>query len=193
MLGDPSSFIDGLRRAVFGSAFFKRKGTAGTYRQIGEADPEDILQNIWLELHKTGILYSYIDEGLSDEQIAARISRRIKSRIIDAWRARRRENATFCSSVDEDELLRYLPDGRPSPEDEAMGKGLINLIENRLTKRQLFILHNYERFGKGDMQRTQIAKKFSVSVQMIDKEISRIRIIILESAREWRGNLRLGS
>jgi hypothetical protein len=183
--GNSLLFFNGLRKAVFGCGFFKGKTDAEIYQQFGEINQEDILQIIWLELVERGTIYSYQDEGLTDEEIATRIVVRIKSRIIDSARKRLRRASTFGSSA-EDEPLENMPDYRPSPEDDLINQDLINLVKNRLTSRQLIILNDYERFGIGDKQREEIAKSLNLSIQMIDKEIAKIKMTLREIAQSWR-------
>lgn len=183
--GNSLLLFNGLRKAVFGCSFFKGKTDAEIYQQFGEINQDDILQIIWLELVERGTIYSYKDEALTDEEIATRIVVRIKSRIIDSARKRLRRVSTSGLSA-EDESLENMPDHRPSPEDDLINQDLISLVKNRLTSRQLIILNDYERFGIGDKQREEIAKSLNLSIQMIDKEIAKIKTTLREIAQSWR-------
>ena len=185
--GEPELFLEGLRKAVFGSVFFRGKNDRDIYAQYAGISQDDIIQNVWLELVATNVIFSYQDAGMSDEDIGARIVTRIRSRIIDAARKAIRHAATF-SSVSEDDYWMNVSDGRPSPESDLINKRLINAILTQLSPRQTFILKNFEKFGIGEMRRDELAHEFHISVQMIDKEIRRIKTKIRTIAKDWQLN-----
>jgi DNA-directed RNA polymerase specialized sigma24 family protein len=181
--GDEALFLNGLRRAVYGSRFLRGKSAEALRRDYGADDVRDeIVQEVALRT-----LHLWDASGnRSNEEIARYVAATITHALNDRYRRAQRERVLFLSSDappgESESAHRDTPDLKPTPEAEWIGKQFVEALQRELTPLQSSILRGHERFGLGPHSSRDLAIIRGVSVKAIEKQVGVVRRKVIKFA-----------
>lgn len=166
LAGDAIPFFQQLKFIVVRHRFF-RGCTAFEIKSQYDIEPEDYLQERFLELLRLDYPRRWKNENLSDDQLNLKIRGFIRNRLIDRARVKR-------YAVEETEVMSL----HAVEKDESE---ILAAVKARLSRRQLFIFENYRKFEQGGDDDVQtLAEKLKVSKKTIEPEIRKIKEIVAE-------------
>lgn len=159
-------FFKQLKFIVIHHHFFRGKSLF-EIRQQYDTEPEDYVQERFLEILRLDYIRRWKKECLSDTQLDREIRGFIRNRLIDRARIKR----LSIEGVEISLLSNIAETNKPE---------ILNVIRERLNERQLFIFENYHKFRLGDYVVEGLANEMALSKKTIEPEIKKIKQIIKE-------------